>query len=52
MMNPYLPQHSRCERALAAAFLAAALELLVRRTLLAAVPAALPVVRHPLEHAI
>lgn len=52
MMNPYLPQRLRCESALAAAFLAAALELLKRRTLLAAEPAALPVVRHPLEHAI
>ena len=52
MMNPYLPQRLRCESALAAAFLAAALELLLRKTLLAAEPAALPVVRQPFEHAI
>ena len=52
MMNPYLPQHLRWPRSLAATFLTVLLVRFERKSLLAAVAAALPVVRHPLEHAI
>ena len=51
-VSSYLPQRCRCESALAAAFLAASLELFERSTLLAVEAVVLPVVRQPFEHAI
>ena len=52
MMNLYLPQHLRCERALPATCLVEVLVLLERSSLLAVLPTVLLVVRQSFEHAI